>query len=146
MRIECFTAGKCWPARGGIGIYAAVIKTDGGVIWTDSGNLGRAGSTILAAKFAGAVVGLRELTKLHASHPAASLGFYLDDRQTKLMLDGSWSVAANDAHFTLWKEARDLFAPLDRDKMYYSWMNQSLAHELVAKTQRRYGMGESRRA
>ena len=147
MRIECFTAGKCWPARGGVGIYAAVIKTDGRVTWTDSGNLGRAGSTILCAKFAGAVLGLRELTRLHVAHPEASLAFYLDDRQTKLMLDGAWSVLQNDAHFTLWKEARELFEPLDRDRMYFNWMNQSLAHELVAQTAKRFGIPlESRRA
>jgi hypothetical protein len=138
MRVECFTAGRCWPARGGIGIYGAVLKSDGRVTWTDSGNLGRAGSTILCAKFAGAVIGLRKLAEMHDVHPEASLAFYLDDRQTAHMLNERWTVFQNDPHFALWKEARELFRPLHRDEMYFNWMNQSPAHELVAQTAKRY--------
>jgi hypothetical protein len=148
MRVECFTAGKCWPSQGGIGIYGAVIKTDGCVTWTDSGNLGRAGSTILCAKFAGAVCGLRKLAQEHVAHPEAMLALYLDDRQTVHMLNDRWTVGENDPHYRLWREARELFRPLDRHKMYFNWMNQSLAHELVAQTAQRYRipLQESRRA
>ncbi len=124
-----------------------MIKTDGRVTWTDSGHLGRRGGTILRAKFAGAIIGLRKLTEIHAQHPKASLAFYLDDRQTVHMLNGRWTVGANDPHYSLWKESRELFVPLDRDKIYFNWMNQSLAHELVAQTSKRYGIPtENRRA
>ena len=148
MRIEVFTSGRCVPAAGGIGIFGAVAKTDGVVSWTESGCTGRVGQTILSAKFAGIVVGLRKLRDEHVAHPEAALALYLDDRQTMLMLRERWTVGQNDAHYSLWKEARALFVPLDGDRMYFNWINANPAAELVAQTQRRYRLPEfeSRRA
>jgi hypothetical protein len=148
MRIEVFTAGSCVPAAGGIGIFGCVEKVDGKVVWTDSGHLGRNGGTLLRAKFGGAVCGLRKLTEEHRAHPDAALALYLDDRQTTLQLRGLWSVGKNEAHFALWREAQDLFFPLDKDRMYFNWIHSNLAAELVRQTMRRYGLPEqeSRRA
>ncbi len=139
MRVEVFASGRCVPSQGGIGIYGCVLKTDGVVTWTDSGCSGRVGQTILSAKFAGAIVALRKLTDEHEAHPESALALFVDDRQTKLQLDGTWIVGQSDLHFPLWKEARELYFVLNQYREFYlGWRNDNVAAELVAQTMRRH--------
>jgi hypothetical protein len=142
VRIEVLSSGKCVPSVGGIGIFGAVERSDGVVTWTESGCSGRTGQTILSAKFAGIVIGLRKLRDEHVAHPEAALALFVDDRQTKLQLDGSWMVGANEAHFALWQEARGLYVPLDQYReMYLGWLlRANVAQELVAQTMRRHSL------
>jgi len=141
MRIEVFASGRCVPSQGGIGIFGCVLKVDGRVVWTESGCSGRTGQTILSAKFAGAIVALRKLTDEHAEHPEAALALFVDDRQTKLQLDGTWPAGQNDCHFPLWKEAHELYFVLNEYREFYlGWMNNNVAQELVAQTMRRHSL------
>ncbi len=145
MRLEVFTSGRSW---GGIGIFGCVEKVDGKVVWTESGCSGRVQQTLLSAKFAAAVIGLRKLRDEHVAHPEAALALYLDSRETMMMLRERWTVSQNEAHSLVWREARELFVPLDRDRMYFNWINANVAAELVTQTCKRYRIPvqESRRA
>jgi hypothetical protein len=140
MRIEVFASGRCVPSQGGIGIFGCVLKVDGRVVWTESGCSGRTAQTILSAKFAGIVIGLRKLRDQHKEHPEAALALFLDDRQTKLILDGTWPVGQNDAHFTLWQEARELYRPLDHARIHLGWLNNNVSQELVSQTMRQHNL------